>query len=112
MVGQVVKTGDKIVTIEAMKMKTEVRAKGAGKVIAIAVKAGRFRRHRRRFAHARLGAVSMTMPDTLYGALMLSFIDFFAAMVMISGIGVVLALFPLLNRIGKIDEEALRKSHH
>ena len=40
MVGQVVKAGDKIVTIEAMKMKTEVRAKGAGKVIAIAVKAG------------------------------------------------------------------------
>ena len=40
MVGQVVKAGDKIVTIEAMKMKTEVRAKGAGKVIAIAVKSG------------------------------------------------------------------------
>jgi biotin carboxyl carrier protein len=39
-VGQVVRAGDKIVTIEAMKMKTEVRAKGAGKVIAIAVKAG------------------------------------------------------------------------
>ena len=54
----------------------------------------------------------MTMPDTLYGALMLSFIDFFAAMVMISGIGVVLALFPLLTRIGKVDEEALRKRHH
>jgi biotin carboxyl carrier protein len=40
MVGQVVKAGEKIVTIEAMKMKTEVRAKGAGKVISIAVKAG------------------------------------------------------------------------
>ncbi len=52
------------------------------------------------------------MPDTLYGAFMLSFIDFFTSMVMISGIGVVLALFPLLNRVGKVDEEALRKSHH
>ena len=32
--------GDKIATIEAMKMKTEVFAKGAGKVAAIAVKPG------------------------------------------------------------------------
>jgi glutaconyl-CoA/methylmalonyl-CoA decarboxylase subunit gamma len=39
-VGQAVKVGDKIVTIEAMKMKTEVHAKGAGKVASIAVKAG------------------------------------------------------------------------
>jgi biotin carboxyl carrier protein len=39
-IGQIVKAGDKIVTIEAMKMKTEVRAKGDGKVAAIAVKAG------------------------------------------------------------------------
>ncbi len=40
MVGQAVKAGDKIVTIEAMKMKTEVHAKGAGKVVSIAVKPG------------------------------------------------------------------------
>lgn len=54
----------------------------------------------------------MVMPDTLNGAIMLSVIDFFLSMVMISGIGVVLALFPLLNRLGKVDEEALRKGHH
>ena len=54
----------------------------------------------------------MTMPDSLYGALMLSLVDFFMSMVMISGIGVVLALFPLLNRLGKVDEKALRESHH
>ena len=54
----------------------------------------------------------MTMPDSLYGALMLSFIDFFTSMLMISGIGVVLALFPLLNRLGKVDEAALRKGQH
>ena len=52
------------------------------------------------------------MPDTLQGAFMLSLIDFFMSMAMITGIGVVLALFPLLNRLGKVDEEALRKSHH
>ena len=39
-VGQTVAVGDKIATIEAMKMKTEVFAKGAGKVTAIAVKTG------------------------------------------------------------------------
>jgi biotin carboxyl carrier protein len=39
-VGQTVNVGDKIATIEAMKMKTEVFAKGAGKVAAIAVKPG------------------------------------------------------------------------
>jgi biotin carboxyl carrier protein len=39
-VGQTVGVGDKIATIEAMKMKTEVFAKGAGKVVAIAVKTG------------------------------------------------------------------------
>jgi glutaconyl-CoA/methylmalonyl-CoA decarboxylase subunit gamma len=38
--GQVVKAGDKIATIEAMKMKTDVFAKGAGRVVAIAVKPG------------------------------------------------------------------------
>jgi len=54
----------------------------------------------------------MTMPDSLYGAFMLSFIDFLMSLVMISGIGVVLALFPLLNRLGKIDEKGLRESQH
>ena len=39
-VGQAVKAGDRIVTVEAMKMKTEVLAKGAGKVVSIAVKPG------------------------------------------------------------------------
>ena len=54
----------------------------------------------------------MTMPDTVYGAVLLSLIDFFLSMVMITGIGVVLALFPLLNRLGKVDEAALRQGHH
>jgi biotin carboxyl carrier protein len=39
-IGQIVKVGDKIVTIEAMKMKTEVHAHGEGKVVSIAVKSG------------------------------------------------------------------------
>jgi biotin carboxyl carrier protein len=39
-IGQAVKAGDKVATIEAMKMKTEVHAKGVGKVVSIAVKPG------------------------------------------------------------------------
>jgi biotin carboxyl carrier protein len=39
-VGQSVAVGDKIATIEAMKMKTEVFARGTGKVAAIAAKPG------------------------------------------------------------------------
>ena len=54
----------------------------------------------------------MTMPDSVYGAVMLSLVDFFLSMVMISAIGVVLALFPLLNRLGKVDEAKLRQGHH
>jgi len=54
----------------------------------------------------------MTMPDTVAGALLLSFIDFFLSIAMISAIGVALALFPLLNRLGKVDEDALRQGHH
>jgi hypothetical protein len=42
------------------------------------------------------------IPDTLEGALILSVIDFFLSFVVISFIGVVLAGFPLLNRIGAL----------
>lgn len=38
--GQRVKIGDKIATIEAMKMKTDVHARGAGRVAAIMAKVG------------------------------------------------------------------------
>ena len=38
------------------------------------------------------------VPDTLQGALIVSVIDFFLSFVIISGIGFILAAFPLLNR--------------
>jgi hypothetical protein len=41
------------------------------------------------------------VPDTLQGALILSLIDFFLSFVVISFIGVLLAGFPLLNRVGE-----------
>jgi hypothetical protein len=52
------------------------------------------------------------VPDSLYGAIVLSFVDFFLSIVMITGIGFVLAAFPLLNKLGKLDDEAIKKSSH
>jgi hypothetical protein len=46
------------------------------------------------------------IPDSLQGALILSVIDFFLSFVIIAGIGAVLALFPLLNRVGAVRVEA------
>lgn len=39
-IGQAVQAGEKIAVLEAMKMKTEVHARGAGKVVSIAVNVG------------------------------------------------------------------------
>ena len=50
----------------------------------------------------------MIVPDTLQGAVVLSLIDFVLSLVMIAGIGVVLALLPLLNRVGRLDDDRLR----
>ena len=44
------------------------------------------------------------VPDTFQGAVILSVIDFFLSFVIISGIGVVLAMFPLLNRVSALFE--------
>ena len=52
------------------------------------------------------------IPDTLQGALILSAIDFFLSFVIISGIGFVLALFPLMNRVGKTRIESRPKVVH
>jgi len=50
------------------------------------------------------------IPDTLQGALILSVIDFFLSFIIISGIGVVLAFFPLFNRIGAARLGGKRKA--
>lgn len=47
----------------------------------------------------------MTVPDTVDGSIILSVIDFVLSFVFISGIGVLLHFFPLLNRIGEVDED-------
>lgn len=50
----------------------------------------------------------MKMPDSLQGALILSLIDFVLSFVVIAGIGALLSLFPLLNRLGRLDDRDLR----
>ncbi len=54
----------------------------------------------------------LTIPDTLHGAFLISVIDFILSFFIISGIGVVLALLPVVNRWWKIDEAKLRRSGH
>jgi hypothetical protein len=53
----------------------------------------------------------MPIQDNLNGALLISAIDFILSFVIIGGIGVILALFPLLNRFGRQhDKEKLEHS--
>ena len=52
------------------------------------------------------------IPDTIQGAIMLSLIDFTLSIVMITAIGFVLWALPLLNQLGKVDEQMLRKARH
>ncbi len=49
--------------------------------------------------------------DTVAFSVVLSAIDFFLSIVMISGIGGILYLLPYLNRLGKLDEESMRRGH-
>jgi hypothetical protein len=49
----------------------------------------------------------ITIPDTVNGAIMLSIIDFFLSFIVISFIGFVLSLFPLLNRTWKKTAEKI-----
>ena len=53
----------------------------------------------------------MHIQDNLDGALLIRAIDFILSFIIIGGIGCILALFPLLNKVGKLDDESLKKLH-
>jgi len=53
----------------------------------------------------------MQIADSVNGAIMISVIDFILSFVFIAGIGALLSLFPLLNKLGTIKEDSL-KGHH
>jgi hypothetical protein len=56
--------------------------------------------------------MSTLVPDTLQGALILSVIDFFLSFVIISGIGLVLAAFPVLNHAARLFAKTPVKDAH
>ncbi len=51
------------------------------------------------------------IPDSVEGALLISIIDFLLSFVIISGIGVMLAILPVVNRYWSIDDKDLRGGH-
>ena len=51
------------------------------------------------------------IPDNVEGAVLISIIDFILSFVIISGIGVVLAILPVVNRYWAIDEKDLKSGH-
>ena len=53
----------------------------------------------------------IAIPDTVQGAVTISIIDFILSFVIISGIGVLLAILPVVNRRWKIDEAKLKQGH-
>lgn len=53
----------------------------------------------------------ITIPDSVYGAVIISIVDFILSFFIISGIGVVLALLPIVNRWWSIDDKDLKGGH-
>jgi len=58
-----------------------------------------------------LPTAMITIPDSVEGAIIISIVDFILSFVIISGIGVVLALLPLVNRFWRIDDKDLKSGH-
>ena len=53
-------------------------------------------------------AVTVTVPDTVGGAITLSLVDFFLSIVIIWGISLLLYLLPYANKLGKVTNESLK----
>ena len=72
-------------------------------------------RHLRRIAlpahHADADGSMTPIPDNVEGAFLISVIDFILSFVIISGIGVILAILPVVNRYWVIDDKDLKGGH-
>jgi hypothetical protein len=55
------------------------------------------------------GDAIMHIEDSLSGALLISVIDFALSFVFIGGIGLLLSMLPLINKLGSIKDENLKK---
>lgn len=53
----------------------------------------------------------INIPDTVYGAVLVSLIDFILSFVIITGIGAVLAVLPVVNKYWEMDEAKLKSGH-
>ncbi|MEO8615996.1 MAG: hypothetical protein ABI600_12710 [Luteolibacter sp.] len=53
----------------------------------------------------------ITIPDSVEGAVIISIVDFILSFFIITGIGVILALLPLVNRWWAIDDKDLKGGH-
>ncbi len=53
-------------------------------------------------------AITVTVPDSLGGAITLSVIDFFLSIVIIWLISLVLYLLPKVNKLGNVTNESLK----
>lgn len=51
------------------------------------------------------------IPDSIHGAILISIIDFVLSFVIIAGIGVVLAILPIVNKYWELDEKELKSGH-
>lgn len=58
-----------------------------------------------------MNIVTMTVPDTIEGAIILSLVDFFLSIVIIYGISLILHIFPQLNKLGRLTDEDLKAGH-
>jgi hypothetical protein len=56
-------------------------------------------------------SVALSIPNSVNGAVLISLIDFFLSFAIISGIGVILSILPLVNRFWNIDDNKLRNGH-
>jgi hypothetical protein len=54
----------------------------------------------------------MNIPDSTYGAVIISIVDFLLSFVIISGIGIVLWILPVVNHHWELHDEKLRKGHN
>lgn len=69
------------------------------------------REHRRHAPRFKFPAAMIQIPDSVEGAVIISIVDFVLSFFIISGIGVVLALLPLVNRYWAIDDKDLKGGH-
>jgi hypothetical protein len=74
-------------------------------------KTGQLRRLALTADHESAVETMTPIPNNVEGAFLISIIDFVLSFVIISGIGVILAILPVVNRYWAIDDKDLKGGH-